>query len=533
MGLFEPVHSRGIRNDEVKIAVEILETKRLDARLTESEDSYLKTRPPEERRRILEELSRMEKLRNADAAVPSRFRILQLALPDAAKAVALQKWDSLQNDTASSEATKLRKWIDGLLLLPLGKITKPVVSLCEGHERVKMDIERATRTLNSAVYGHEEPKEKILQLLCQWISNPDSTSFVMGIQGPPGNGKTSLCRTGIAVALGRPFVQISLGGATDGAILEGHSETSRGDEIVGILTHLTDQSQNKGFTDRYFEGIPMDMSKAMLIFSFNDELKINNVLKDRLTIIHTEGFNIGEQLSIAQLYLLPDLLINVGMRPGDITIKSLSDLQFLYEYCGMRCEKGGVRALKKAFEACVLHANKRRLLELGEVTGKATPEKKTEVEYACSTRGSSDLATTASTNTPKSAGCTSGSELTAKNDAEKCAVWKLEEFEEDESLRLQSPSCNVNTACSPRDSCATSCIYFDERKEAWPDLENNLDLKTGELTMARCEEAKAQAESKRRKLPKFALPLVLMRENIEWLLLRKPHTDECYRTMYL
>jgi len=392
----------------------------------------------------------------------------------------------------------------------------------------------------------------------------------MGIQGPPGNGKTSLCRTGIAVALGRPFVQISLGGATDGAILEGHSftyvgstwgriaqmlmdarsmnpviffdeldkisETSRGDEIVGILTHLTDQSQNKGFTDRYFEGIPMDMSKAMFIFSFNDESKINNVLKDRLTIIHTEGFNIGEQLSIAQLYLLPDLLINVGMRPGDITIKSLSDLQFLYEYCGMRCEKGGVRALKKALEACVLHANKRRLLELGEVTGKATPEKKTEVEYACSTRGSSDLATTASTNTPKSTtGCTSGSELTAKNDAEKCAVWKLEEFEEDESLRLQSPSCNVNTnACSPRDSRATSCIHSDERKEAWPDLENNLDdLKTGELTTARCEEAKAQAESKRRKLPKFALPLVLTRENIEWLLLRKPHTDECYRTMYL
>ena len=42
------------------------------------------------------------------------------------------------------------------------------------------------------------------EVLCQWISNPDSMSLVLGIQGPPGNGKTTLCRKGIAEALVRP-----------------------------------------------------------------------------------------------------------------------------------------------------------------------------------------------------------------------------------------------------------------------------------------------------------------------------------------
>merc|ERR550534_2191991 len=280
-----------------------------------------------------------------------------MALPDSAKGVALQKWDALQSDSVSGESSKLKKWIDGLLSIPLGKLERPVVSITQGQEHVKTYVDRAREALNSAVFGHEEPKEKILQLICQWISNPDSMSLVMGIQGPPGNGKTSLCRKGIAEALGRPFVQISLGGATDSAVLEGHSftyvgstwgrvaqmvmdarsmnpiiffdeldkvsETSRGDEIVGVLTHLTDHSQNKVFTDRYFEGIPIDMSKAMFIFSLNDESKINTVLKDRLTIINTEGFKLEEQLTIARTYLLPDLLKNVGMREGDVTIPCL------------------------------------------------------------------------------------------------------------------------------------------------------------------------------------------------------------------
>merc|ERR1719201_2171096 len=219
---------------------------------------------------------------------------------------------------------------------------------------VQQYLDKANSLLDAAVFGHEEPKQKIVQLLCQWIANPQSMSLVLGIQGPPGNGKTTLCRKGIAEALERPFVQISLGGATDASVLEGHSytyvgstwgriaglimeaqcmnpviffdeldkvsDTPRGEEIIGVLTHLTDHSQNKTFTDRYFEGIPMDLSKALFIFSFNDESKLNAVLKDRLTLIHTQGFDFKAKQKISKEYLLPELLENVGMQKDDIRV---------------------------------------------------------------------------------------------------------------------------------------------------------------------------------------------------------------------
>eukprot|EP00397_Hematodinium_sp_SG-2012_P002634 GEMP01002642.1.p1 GENE.GEMP01002642.1~~GEMP01002642.1.p1 ORF type:complete len:1136 (+),score=263.71 GEMP01002642.1:180-3587(+) len=522
-----------VDNDEAKLGVDILETKRLDSRLTESEDAYLKSLPSDERKRLLEVLSRIEKLRNNDAEVPSRFRILNLELPDAAKAVALQKWDSLQNDTMSGESSKLKKWIDGLLSLPLGKITKPVVTMVEGQTSVKTYLNRATEALNSAVFGHEEPKEKILQLICQWISNPESMSLVMGIQGPPGNGKTSLCRKGIAEALGRPFVQISLGGATDGAVLEGHSftyvgstwgriaqmlmdarsmnpiiffdeldkvsETSRGDEIVGVLTHLTDHSQNKIFTDRYFEGIPMDMSKAMFIFSFNDESKINAVLKDRLTIINTQGFKLDQQYIIAQLYLLPELLQNVGMRPGDITAGSLDDLRFLCEYCGLKSEQG-VRGLKKALEACVLHANKRRLLELDVDSYKATAEDKRSVVKAVAESPKEK-------DTPSLPNGTNGAELKSKESPRRSHPSTLvKELEWDEVELLDTALVKKSPDDAPEvDMDASTTAGSPESKQngvACP-WETNADESSldPEFPKAKGESAKNRGNRRRYSLP--------------------------------
>ena len=36
------------------------------------------------------------------------------------------------------------------------------------------------------------------------------------------------------------------------------SETKNGDEIIGILTHLTDPTQNNTYSDKYFSGIDFD-----------------------------------------------------------------------------------------------------------------------------------------------------------------------------------------------------------------------------------------------------------------------------------
>eukprot|EP00392_Amoebophrya_sp_AT5.2_P011956 g12046.t1 len=363
----EPWLQRAFREEArrscLQITLEVLETKKLDARLNDTEDLFLKNHCfPDRRKHLLGELGRIGDLSSSSrgggfrGAEPSRFRILSMELPDSAKQVALQKWDSLQTDPMTGEANKTKKWLDGLLALPFGDYCPPPVTAEFAQLHPSTDIanaaeitgylEKTQKMLDDAVFGHEEAKEKILQLICQWIANPNSQSLNLGIQGPPGNGKTTLCRRGIAKALNRPFSQISLGGATDAALLEGHnftyvgstwgrlagmlmethcmnpiiffdeldkvSDTPRGEEIVGVLTHLTDHSQNTCFTDRYFEGVPLDFSKALFIFSFNDERKLNPVLKDRLTVINTKGFSAKDQLQIAQQYLLPDLLKNVG-----------------------------------------------------------------------------------------------------------------------------------------------------------------------------------------------------------------------------
>ena len=59
-------------------------------------------------------------------------------------------------------------------------------------------------------------------------------------------------------------------------------------EIIGILTHLTDPSQNDHFNDKYFSGIDFDLSKVLFIFSYNDYNKIDPILADR---IHRIKFN--------------------------------------------------------------------------------------------------------------------------------------------------------------------------------------------------------------------------------------------------
>jgi len=163
------------------------------------------------------------------------------------------------------------------------------------------------------------------------------------------------------------------------------SETPRGEEICGVLTHLTDHSQNSQFTDKYFDGIPLDMSKALFVFSFNDESKLNSVLRDRLTIVKTKGFNQQEQLQIAQKYLLPDLLRNVGMGPRDVRladgVQGVQDIAYLCDKWGVpdssRAE-GGVRGLQQALEAAVLHINKLRVLHTSAGPPQVEAEKKEE-----------------------------------------------------------------------------------------------------------------------------------------------------------
>ena len=132
----------------------------------------------------------------------------------------------------------MNRWLEGILKIPFDKYINLPVSKNDSKDKISSFVSKVSDDMNSSTFGHIDAKNKIMQIVCQWISNPKSMGNVIALQGPPGIGKTSLVRNGISKALNRPFHMIALGGATDSTILEGHGYTYEGStwgRIANIL----------------------------------------------------------------------------------------------------------------------------------------------------------------------------------------------------------------------------------------------------------------------------------------------------------
>ena len=233
------------------------------------------------------------------------------------------------------------------------------------------------KRLDESVYGHIEAKTQILQIIAKWISNPECKGNIIALKGPMGNGKTTLVKEGICRALKRPFAFLPLGGAKDSSFFEGHSytyegsecgrivkilieskcmnpvfyfdeldkvsENPKGNEIINKLIHITDHSQNSAFNDVYFSGIDFDISRALYIFSFNDESKLNPILKDRMHIIEMKKLDIEQKHIIAKDYLIPQICKDIGFNKNDIIIKRNVIDYMINNYT----DEDGVRELKR------------------------------------------------------------------------------------------------------------------------------------------------------------------------------------------
>jgi ATP-dependent Lon protease len=207
---------------------------------------------------------------------------------------------------------------------------------------------------------------------------------------------TSLVKEGISKILNREFAFIPLGGATDSSYLEGHSytyegstwgkivdilirsksmnpviyfdeldkisETPKGEEIIGILTHLTDTTQNSQFHDKYFAEIDFDLSKCLFIFSYNDPLKVNPILLDRMYKIKTTGYQIKDKIVIANQYLIPKIRYEVNFKEGDIIIPDATLNYIIENYTD---KEDGVRNLKRCIEIVYKKLNLYRLVKPG------------------------------------------------------------------------------------------------------------------------------------------------------------------------
>ena len=185
----------------------------------------------------------------------------------------------------------------------------------------------------------------------------------------------------------RPFIFLPLGGSCNGSTLEGHnytyvgsnwgkivdslistkcmnpiiyideldkvSKTEHGKEIIGILTHLTDSTQNEEFNDKYFAGIPFDISKCLIIFSYNNVELVDKILLDRIHTIKIDPITGKDKISITKLHVLPEIFTNVGINNSDIIIsdKIIEYIIHTYTY------EAGARKLKEKLYQIIREIN--------------------------------------------------------------------------------------------------------------------------------------------------------------------------------
>jgi ATP-dependent Lon protease len=190
-----------------------------------------------------------------------------------------------------------------------------------------------------------------------------------------------LAKKGLAQCLkdgdtSRPFAFIALGGSCNGSTLEGHSytyvnsiwgriadilmdtkcmnpiiyideldkvsKTEHGKEIIGILTHLIDTTQNDVFQDKYFSGIDLDLSKALFIFSYNDPSQIDRILLDRIHRIKFDNLSLDEKIVIVRKYILPEINRKMGFQ--DTVVLTDDIIEYLITAYTF---ESGVRKLKE------------------------------------------------------------------------------------------------------------------------------------------------------------------------------------------
>jgi len=261
-------------------------------------------------------------------------------------------------------------------------LSSQIINIKKNTEFIDKSVKNINDVLDESIFGHDHAKKQILKIIAQWM-NGEQGGYCFGFEGSPGVGKTSLAKKGLAKCLvdengiSRPFAFIALGGSSNGSTLEGHSytyvnstwgritdilmetkcmnpiiyideldkvsKTEHGKEIIGILTHLIDTTQNDTFQDKYFSGINLDLSKVLFIFSYNDPDQIDRILLDRIHRIRFDNLSLDDKKVIVSKYIIPE--INKKMGFANETVELSDDvIEYIIETYTL---ESGVRKLKE------------------------------------------------------------------------------------------------------------------------------------------------------------------------------------------
>lgn len=248
---------------------------------------------------------------------------------------------------------------------------------------VEPDLNKTKALLESEHFGLEKVKKRILRQLATHKLTNKKNGLIICLDGPPGVGKTSICKS-IADSLNREYIRIGLGGVSDEAEIRGHRKTYVGamagkivnamikskvknplivlDEIDKIgqnstkgsvdsaLLEVLDPEQNTNFND-HFLNTPVDLSDVLFIATSNDIGNISQPLRDRMEIIHVGSYTIQEKFHIAKNHLIPKEKQKLGMENYSIEFTDSVIKTLIESYT----REAGVRGLKKLITEVYQH----------------------------------------------------------------------------------------------------------------------------------------------------------------------------------
>lgn len=315
--------------------------------------------------------------------IPLRFKIITSKMSDSVKSIAINKLLRLKNNADG----KMVNYLQHLTSLPLGIYNLPKI-LDRSPNEYFDDLQKK---LDTFIYGHEKAKSQIIRLLAKWIVNPEGKGLIIGLEGSPGTGKTQLglCLSDV---FSLPYQFIPLGGCSDSHFLTGHnytyegsqygkiadcliqaksmnpifyfdeldkvSDTKHGYEIINALIHITDNTQNDKFRDKYFSEIDLDLSKSLILFSFNDSSLINPILRDRINTIKINDYTLKDKINIAQKYMIPNISKDFNFQANDI-IFSDDIITYIISFTD---DEKGVRKMKFMIQEIISQINFHKLL---------------------------------------------------------------------------------------------------------------------------------------------------------------------------